>query len=132
MNENVKALWTAALRSGRYKQGYNNLKKYQDGEACHCCLGVLCELAVAAGVTQEHRDNDGNIVFGTDGERMSSLFIPVEVTRWAELWGIDPATHTTINVGGEPKIIWGDTLSKLNDEDKLTFDQIAAVIETSV
>ena len=33
--------WIAALRSGNYKQGKGYLKK---GD-CHCCLGVLCEVA---------------------------------------------------------------------------------------
>lgn len=37
--------WVKALRSGKYKQGTETLKQYNsNGEAKHCCLGVLCEL----------------------------------------------------------------------------------------
>jgi len=40
MDKAVKKDWTAALRSGKYKQGQGYLK--DDGE--YCCLGVLCEI----------------------------------------------------------------------------------------
>ena len=47
MNQEIQALWTGALRSGDYTQGSGVLKT-QTGS--FCCLGVLCELAVQAGV----------------------------------------------------------------------------------
>lgn len=38
------AEWIELLRSGKYTQGKNFLKfKTQDGQICHCCLGVLAE-----------------------------------------------------------------------------------------
>jgi len=40
MDKAVKQDWTAALRSGDYKQGGGNFKK----ENLYCCLGVLCEV----------------------------------------------------------------------------------------
>lgn len=47
MNTKVKKKWLKALRSRKYKQGKNLLRK--DDE--YCCLGVLCDLH-----SQEHRN----------------------------------------------------------------------------
>ena len=46
MNPQIKAQWVADLRSGQYEQGNGYLNA--DGKLC--CLGVLCEQAVKAGV----------------------------------------------------------------------------------
>jgi hypothetical protein len=45
MKSNIKKRWTAALRSGEYKQG-TTLLSYCDepGDIKYCCLGVLCEI----------------------------------------------------------------------------------------
>ena len=38
--------WVKALRSGKYKQGHENLRKVdKQGETHHCCLGVLGEIS---------------------------------------------------------------------------------------
>lgn len=42
MNEELKAKWITALRSGNYKQGVGRLR----GDDKFCCLGVLCDLVV--------------------------------------------------------------------------------------
>ena len=45
MKKDVAKKWVKALRSGKYKQGECYLKQLNDnGQAKHCCLGVLCEL----------------------------------------------------------------------------------------
>jgi len=81
VNPEVKELWLAALRSGDYVQGQNQLTELPDlesGPARHCCLGVLCELAVAAGVVsfvrdvQDHRTYDGEV-----------NYLPPSVHEWA-------------------------------------------------
>lgn len=41
MNKTIKKKWLTALRSGKYKQAYGQLKL---GD-CYCCLGVLCVVA---------------------------------------------------------------------------------------
>lgn len=41
MNPDLKARWVAALRSGKYKQGYGALRPTED---TYCCLGVLCDI----------------------------------------------------------------------------------------
>ena len=40
MNKEIKAKWIEALRSDRYIQGRNVLKRYDK----FCCLGVLCDI----------------------------------------------------------------------------------------
>lgn len=45
MKKEIAKKWVKALRSGKYKQGKTYLKQvYYNGQAHHCCLGVLCEL----------------------------------------------------------------------------------------
>lgn len=40
MDQELKAKWTAALRSGEYKQGAGRLRR----DTGYCCLGVLGEI----------------------------------------------------------------------------------------
>ena len=40
MNKEIKTKWLAALRSGKYEQGFGALKT----PSGHCCLGVLCDV----------------------------------------------------------------------------------------
>lgn len=44
MKKNIAQRWIKALKSGKYKQGRDRLKKIQKDNERHCCLGVLCEL----------------------------------------------------------------------------------------
>lgn len=48
MNREVLREWVSALRSGEYAQGQSHLHNETDN--AYCCLGVLSELAVKAGV----------------------------------------------------------------------------------
>lgn len=41
MKKDIKDKWIAALRSGKYEQGQNNLRSVDDK---FCCLGVLCDI----------------------------------------------------------------------------------------
>lgn len=55
VNKENMRLWVAALRSGKFQQGQNALKRQYPGDPVprHCCLGVACEIAVAHGVNLE-------------------------------------------------------------------------------
>jgi len=45
MKKDIAKKWIKALRSKKYKQGQLYLKQVNyNGQAKHCCLGVLCEL----------------------------------------------------------------------------------------
>lgn len=86
MNPEVKAQWVAALRSDEYKQGIGQLTYLNDGEEYHCCLGVLCDLAVKAGLDieiteQPYRGRDW-IARHYDE---ASACLPASVLRWSGL-----------------------------------------------
>jgi hypothetical protein len=115
MNPEIRARWAAALRSGTYRQGHHALHQQQlDGDK-FCCLGVLCDLAVKAGVQVD--------VF-RNGETSYDGFpdiLPPSVAAWAGLDGPNPYL-TTYGRAGE-----------LNDGDEcgnaLTFAEIADLID---
>jgi len=124
MNPEIKAQWLTDLRSGEFKQGQNYLNA--DGKLC--CLGVLCEQAVKAGVI-ESREDDGIILY--DGKE--DVLSP-KVREWAGL----PETNKYGNPNN-PTVTVEDTeasLAELNDGEHTwephTFGQIADLIEAQL
>ena len=103
MNPEIKQQWTAALRSGEYKQAVAALRN----ENAFCCLGVLCDLHSKATGTA-WRDNE----YGGREDVLPNL-----VAEWAGLLDANPIPP-------------GETLSlaELNDRGD-TFAQIADLIE---
>jgi hypothetical protein len=85
MKPEVKAQWIAALRNGEYQQGQMSLSK--DGK--FCCLGVLCDLAVKAGVipAPSTRNTLGDDLYGTEDK---CDVLPAEVKVWAGLVEANP------------------------------------------
>lgn len=122
MNPDVKQLWLTALESGEFRQGHCNLA-YVDtgGKTWHCCLGVLCELAVRAGVLPAPTSTVGLLGRELLTYNDSTKFLPLAVERWAGLEGS----------GGNP--LAGDrTLAFLNDERKASFAEIARAIRETL
>lgn len=131
MDKQVKAEWVKALRSGEYEQTQGKLhrteaeeKPGRDFPPGYCCLGVLCDLAVKAGVIDAPRDSgEGSEMYA--GE---DFFLPADVQDWAGL-PYNPAT--TARDQEDYK------LSELNDGEAcsgerfepFTFEQIAQLIE---
>jgi hypothetical protein len=76
MNKRIKKLWIKALRSGKYRQGYRQLKRGRGNDAAFCCLGVLCEVAKQEGVIKAYRPTDG--------------FPSNKVLAWANLKDMNP------------------------------------------
>jgi len=105
MNKDVADKWVKALRSGEYTQSKYDL---QNG-AEYCCLGVLCDIGSKEGLSVGTTDN-GNIV-GT------SLNSQKSIKDWS---GMKTA---------EGLLPGGSYLTRLNDTDNYTFEQIADVIE---
>ena len=69
MNQELKARWITALRSGVYKQGKGRLRSTEDR---FCCLGVLYDL--------ERRGGWIPTAGGYETEETNSdLFVPVEL-----------------------------------------------------
>lgn len=141
MNKRVKALWLEALRSGKYVQGDGYLRaKNSDGDNLpdkFCCLGVLCEIAVAEGVIAKPKDpyetlteeEQAYVEAAYRYARGADQFPPKTVVKWANLGESNPSVAYAVDeFDGEDLT---DTLSSLNDEGK-TFEEIADFIEASL
>jgi len=75
MNEEIKAQWLTALRSGEYRQGTGSLSsRDEDGRPLFCCLGVLCDL---------HRTATGG-AWESNKYLGECETLPFEVAEWAE------------------------------------------------
>jgi hypothetical protein len=88
MNPEIKTRWVTALRSGNYRQGTRKLAHKEDkaDPMQHCCLGVLCELAVEDGIIEAVTIPDGpGLVrrFGGGEEGWSDGQLPLKVAEWA-------------------------------------------------
>lgn len=95
--------WTAALRSGEYRQCVAELI---DENEAYCCLGVACDLAIKEGVLE------------TSMEKLRpKVALPIEVQEWLGL-----ASCTGTYKGG--------SLIRANDTLNLTFPEIADIIES--
>jgi len=125
MNEAVKKEWIEALRSGDYFQGRGYLRQAESVEekyVKYCCLGVLCNIYskqenikwIKVGMTDSTYDN----YFAIDVNKgcKDSGALPLVVAEWADLRLSNP-------------IVNGEALINLNDNKKLTFKEIADLIE---
>lgn len=111
MKKSVMKKWVAALRSGEFKQVQMSLNR--DGK--HCCLGVLCDLALVDGYVE--CDFSGPTYITLYGERNRRGVLPEEVMKYS---GIGDS------IGVIRKL---DTdLASLNDSGK-SFSEIADIIE---
>lgn len=119
MNPEIKAQWDAALRSGEYQQTQGWLRTDEG----YCCLGVLTDLAVKAGIGEwvEVRDDRFGFVARVDpsigAPEMGVL--PLAVQQWA---GLHSDTPQVVNRGYRPP------LTVLNDEYGDSFNDIADLI----
>jgi hypothetical protein len=97
MKKEIAKKWVRALRSKKYKRGAGYLKIVRkNGEARHCCLGVLCELyqaerkrdkkpllSIESGTGYSYLEAGASVTgFGDEGE---AQVLPQRVQRWAGL-----------------------------------------------
>jgi hypothetical protein len=108
MKLSIKNRWLEALRSDKYKQGYNKLKNWIDSQTIHCCLGVLCEIT---GCTWD-KFNDATY---KDHYCHSRFNLPIDLI-------ID------LNMTDKQ----ANELQKMNDSGKYDFAAIASWIETNI
>jgi len=111
MKKEIADRWVAALRSGKYEQGYDHLKY----KGRYCCLGVLTALAVEEGIYSP-LDEFGSYV-------VSCQQLNLKVLNWAGMKNSAPG----IEIEGTPRI----SLIYLNDSEKKSFNEIADIIEGS-
>lgn len=133
-----KRLWLEALRSGRFKQGQTMLAADHGDGMQFCCLGVLCEVAIEAGLDLTRTERKTPLGFETrslayNGDH--SVMPPIEVWNWA--YGTDVGVGQVVI--SEP--VEGDSadehlvvkeLATLNDDEGWTFEMIADAIEESL
>lgn len=118
MDQTIKAQWVAALRSGEYEQGRGTLHNPVANE--YCCLGVLCDLAVRAGVDVLVR----KLNTLTEYDDMAGS-LPYQVWEWAGLDSNDPEIAQLRDPEG---FYYWDEASTLNDGG-VPFTQIADLID---
>ena len=120
MNPDIKAKWLEDLRSGEFTQGKGYLTRVTpDGEK-DCCWGLLCRLAVTAGIIGAGQyDDDAEDAISYDG----GIEMPTEkVLDWA---GIPPRA---VAVSG--KVTCLETLNDgTSSLGQYSFAQIADIIE---
>lgn len=105
MKADIRDKLIAALESGKYRHGKSQLRlKFyddfdMDGEGIgdpiiqHCCLGVLCELAILEGVIDDIPD-----VSETDFR--DGLYLPEAVEDWSGM--SDKTQHDLAEVNDAP------------------------------
>jgi len=136
VNQERMRLWVEALRSGSYRQARNKLKvalRDPDGnltdEVGYCCLGVMCEVAIANGLNLavSEDDPDGGTEpyyrYGVPGrpELSSGGYPPSVVLVW---YGIAGSIMVGQHMDG--KIIYA---VEANDDLRWDFNKIADGVE---
>lgn len=124
-----RRLWTAALRSGKYKQaiGYLHLVNETTKAETFCCLGVACKVAMENGVNLRIATGYSEVM--DDGKHQVILYnkmasmLPTEVMDWLGVAG--PLGRLR-----KRHVIY-TTLSGANDAAKLTFPEIADLIDNN-
>lgn len=137
MDAGIKAHWLTALRSGDFKQGKGYLKSETSGSPMYCCLGVLCELAVKAGVIEKSELDVEACVHSFSSKHpgigisisTSSSYLPQGVADWAGIHYQGKIYHEHVNSDEQHDLVRVRVdLADLNDH-KLDFAGIANVIE---
>ena len=117
MNNKVKKMWVAALRSGKYQQTTEKLCHGNQNGTKYCCLGLLSQLAVNNGVCSRRAAFEGNSV------------LTEPVMEWA---GIHEDTAEVMWEGDEENCGGQESLAALNDTYGLSFKEIAKVIDKNL
>jgi hypothetical protein len=133
MDKVIGGQWADGLLSGEFEQGQSWLASAaipdegDEGQELlwkHCCLGVLCEQAVRAGVVESRveQTSQGPVKFFYDPAtgRGDSMMLPVKVQEWAGLDSNDPE----VNTNGEDTV----SLSYCNDTRGDDFTEIAGYV----
>lgn len=160
MNPEVRAKWLDALYSGHYKQAHGSLEVIKPEEAGHCCLGVLCDVAIKndVGIVRKpgtNRFNQEDVWYGDpavepdeiryghghDTQPISISVLPERVVEWAGLHEPNPSFVLTeellalIPDNLLDKNVYGGgvgmTLAELNDLG-VPFEVIAKIIEAAL
>lgn len=147
-NQQVMQQWYEDLLSGAYSQTKRTLQRVSPGDpdldagdVGFCCLGVLCDQAVKAGVIPDPSIYDeplggGHVMDygGGDPETedgAGTAFLPPKVQEWAGLTDRNPwVTYVTPDFHDDDEVhTRSANLSDLNDEEGLSFAEIAELVK---
>jgi hypothetical protein len=117
MKKSLKTKWIAALRSGKYTQGFNRLRK----DDTFCCLGVLCDL-----YRQDHSPARWYAGEFIDEKNEAAFSMPTRaVQKWA---GLDEDDIQLLAYHNDPLSISSPS-STLTSLPPHPFEDIADLIE---
>lgn len=115
MNDEARKLWTAALRSGEYKQGTGQLRSRG-----YCCLGVLCDVAFKTGAVKGawkrrvSENWDGRTYHAVcEDESLDDALLPDAIAAWAGVDGNFAEQLASRNDNGEAFTALADLIDKL-------------------
>lgn len=122
MKPDIKQRWLSALRSGKYVHGATYLKILrEDGQICHCVMGVLCEIHAEETAQEWKTHIVGDVpVFSY---LSSAGTIPFDVQRWSGISDSVPFFEEETDTG-----IRSTSLSYLNDSS-MSYDTAVDAIE---
>lgn len=132
----IKKMWVEDLRSGKFKQGKGKLL---DAKGSYCCLGVLCERAVEAGlikkqIAKNFLDDKYFLFDGSSGLPTWKVFewatgetAPVQGDEWA--WAPYVPFEGDFDFESTGDSTGEASLANLNDDGNLDFNAIADLIE---
>jgi len=118
MKKEVMKKWVDALRSGKYEQTDNALKR----DNAFCCLGVLCDISEISYWKRKNDGDDGEFIYA---EQYTNL-LPIKVAEWAGMKNASGSFQSVSAYSDDYKI---DTLARMND-DNVQFTEIADIIES--
>lgn len=114
MNKDNLLAWAAALRSGNYEQGQDNLYSVgPKGKQRYCCLGVLCEINKVPHDIIGYYFPETQVDDSSARTRAVNDMIPRSF--WQSITGLDPDRQAEF--------------VDLNDLTGASFDQIASHID---
>lgn len=124
MKREIARRWAEALTSGKYEQTKGKLQRIEPSEKGEpvgfCCLGVLCELAVADEVIPPavHSSLLGTAGYGASG---TDGVLPDEVQEWAGVEVNDPSLEPDHAPASHLNDTVGKTFEELAEAIKLTY-----------
>ena len=128
MKKTVMKKWVKALRSGKFKQTKNRLKRTNaQGKVNHCCLGVLCELYNDEMIKNKKEKLQETTQSSYDEKQVTHSFdgiddvLPKKVMNWSGLYNCEGGIN-------DPTKCYELSLSEMNDAGK-RFITIANFIE---